>query len=382
LLQRHPVSEAEPRFLMLDTIREYGLEQLTETDELEGARMAHATHFLEFASRDAPVPSEPASDDWFCRLVPERDNLVSAFDFLCRPETVELCLQFAAALGLFWAEQGPHQEGWSRLKRATELAPVEPTRLKAEVLLNASALAMYAGHFPEATALAKDAQSVAEALRDRTILANAIHMRAWIEELQEHWDTATTLLEQALAMWTDLGNAFGQGMALMLLGGQAYVLGDLDLARSREERAAGIFRAAGESGLIASTDWYLGFIAVAEGKRAEAARMYEQSLQTWLTTDAATHRFKPLVGLADIDAASGRFDAASRLLGAVDHLLESQAVRLFPFDVPGYQRAEGASAAALGDKAFSALKDQGRDMSPEEWLLEADAIVRAAEERR
>jgi MalT-like TPR region len=172
-----------------------------------------------------------------------------------------------------------------------------------------------------------------------------------------------------------------EAVSLMLLGGVTYAQGDLVLARSREERALELFRAGGNDVWMAGTEWYLGSFAVAEGKLPEAARMYEQCLQRLLITDTRTRWFKPLVGLADVAAACGRFESAARLLGAVDHLLESQAVRLFPFDVPGYERATEASISALGESTFAALHAEGRHTTPDNWLSETESIVLAAQER-
>ena len=70
---------------MLETIREYGLEQLAETGELDDARLAHARLFLAFASEGAPAPSEHQNLTWVHRLATERDNLVAAFDHVCQP---------------------------------------------------------------------------------------------------------------------------------------------------------------------------------------------------------------------------------------------------------------------------------------------------------
>jgi tetratricopeptide (TPR) repeat protein len=226
---------------MLEPIREFGLEQLASSGELDAARMFHALHFLAFAARDAPTPTEPEPPAWVRRLAEEQDNLMATFDHLCDPATSELCLQFAVAYGPWLALSGPIQESWLRLRRAIEIASPEPNITRAHALFWASNLAMYAGETESATALCQEAINVADHLNDPIAKAAAIHSRAWHEEMQENWETASQLFEQALVTWEETDNAFMQAQALMLLGGHAYVKDDLAVARSREEKAAALF---------------------------------------------------------------------------------------------------------------------------------------------
>ncbi|CAN5854146.1 BTAD domain-containing putative transcriptional regulator [soil metagenome] len=377
LLQRAGNSDAEFRFHMLETIREYGGEQLAATGEVEAARAFHALHFLAFARQDAPALHDPAASTWIRRLIPVQDDLLLAFDHLCRQETSDLCLQFAAVIGAFWYEQGPIRESWSRLQQATRLAPPAPSLLKFTVWIRAAALAMNAGDFASGSDLAQEAITMAHALGDRSAEAMAIHCLAWNEEQQEHWEEASALLERELVLWIELGHAYRQGVALMLLGGVDYARGNRALARSREEQAAAIFYDAESADFLASTQWYLGFIEVADHRLDRAASYYRLSLRTWLQSETTSNWFKPLIGLADIAAVNQQFEVAARLLGAADNRMHNTGAHLFPFDEPGYNRASQASKRALGEAAFTLAYEEGRISTPDDWLTEATFIVKA-----
>ncbi|CAN5854207.1 helix-turn-helix domain-containing protein [soil metagenome] len=379
LVQSVSGPDSSPRFRMLETIRAFGLEQLGKHDELENARFFHAQHFLAFAASDAPLPCEICKDSWIRRLDVEHDNLVAAFDALCQPGTANMCHQFVAALGPYLYARGPVQEGWKRIRRAVEVTPFEPSRLKTHVLFWAVHMAMAANEFTEATALAHECISVANMAGDLADQAAATHILAWLEEVQEHWDAAADLLDQQITRWQALENPFMEGVALMLSGGIAYAQGDLELARLRETKALVIFGAFPDPGCMASTEWYLGCFAVAEGNHAEAAGYYERSLQSWLGNTEAFRHFKSLVGLADVAASIGLCESAARLFGGCDRLLDTSGTRLFPFDVPGYERAKRAGIDALGEPAFLALKVEGRRMTQEDWLIEACLIVGTAQ---
>ncbi len=340
--------------------------------------MFHATHFLTFAQQDAPRPDEPIHDAWLAMIFGERHNLVPAFDFLCQPETAELGLQFAAAMGPYWDMEGPFAEGKQRLNRAIELAPPEPSVLKAHVLYWTSFLFDTAQDLEKGLLMAHACIAVADQIGAQNVKAAALQALAWVEESHEHWDIARELLERALDLWIELDNEYMQAVCLMLHGGIEYASGNLDRADAEEERAGEIFRRVGVLGWAAATTWYQGMFAVAAGQLDIAARKYDQSIHLWLQSDSSSRCFKPIVGLADVAAAIGDYAASARLLGASDELLSSAGAVLAPFDEPAHARAESASRRALGDAAFETLRLAGSLLTLDNWLADSSVIVEAA----
>jgi hypothetical protein len=164
-----------------------------------------------------------------------------------------------------------------------------------------------------------------------------------------------------------------------LLGGQAYVTGDLVLAREREERALALFRSHAGEVWQAAVEWYLRFIALVDGRVADAGGHYERSLRLWLDVDFRSHWFKSLVHLADVAAICDRPESAALLLGAADQTMADTGARLFPFDVPVYERATERSRSALGYPAYAMHTEQGRLSMPEDWLAVASTIDEAPE---
>ncbi|MEA2512311.1 MAG: hypothetical protein QOJ59_1798, partial [Thermomicrobiales bacterium] len=106
-LLRREEREEEPRYRMLETVREYGQEQLAASGELETVRRAHALHFLSLAERAATTTWGPGQADWLDRLEPERANLREALGWFDRNEETEHLLRLASALFMFWRTRGP-----------------------------------------------------------------------------------------------------------------------------------------------------------------------------------------------------------------------------------------------------------------------------------
>ncbi len=379
LAARSGVADGRPRFLLFETIREFGQEQLVEAGELDAAQVFHAEHFLGLASMDAPRPDKSASLAWVDRLSREHPNLLTAFDYLCTPATAAQGLQFAAALGPFWHARGPVSEGRQRLCRALDIASPAPTLLKADVLYWASIFLGSSGDLPEALLAASRYIDTANQVGTPVDQAAAIEAMAWVQECHEQWETARELREQAMAFWASVGNTDEYAICLALNAGASYALGDLDRAQREIEQAGAIFQTIGNLDWRAASEWYQGIFAVANGRLDLGAEHYEQCLRTWLQSESSSRWYRPLVGLADVAAAIGLFTTAARLLGAADDMLIVGGRELMPFDRPGYARAETRCRGALGDAVFETHRKDGTQMSPDDWLRNAGMIVSLAQ---
>lgn len=381
LVQRVSTENGAPRFHLFETMREFGLEQLLASGELDDARHAHATHFLAFAELGATQPDEPIDDAWLAAAFAERHNLLAAFDALCQPETAELALRFAAAMGPYWWSAGPYAEGRPRLLRAIALAPVEPSATELHARYWTCLLLADAMDLSTALEVALDGRTRAKQIGSLREIAIAQHALAWVEEHCEHWDRVRTLLDQELPQWIELDNVFMQATCTMLLGGVEYATGNLASAERFEQQAGALYMGIGQPTWAAATYWYQAMIAADSGQPHRAAAQYDQCLRIWLTERDALRRYKPLVGLADVAASVGEMGHAARLIGASDAFLHGLGMELMPTDLPAYERATMAARASLGAEQFSALTEAGARLTPDGWLAESSAVALAAQHR-
>ena len=125
-LLRQIETDGEPRLTMLETIREFGLEQLTHTHELESARRAHAFHYLSFVEEAESHLTGVDQKAWIKRLDREQDNLRAALQWAIGYHEGELAQRIAGALQPFWLTRGYWSEDaagwknrwqWTRVRR-------------------------------------------------------------------------------------------------------------------------------------------------------------------------------------------------------------------------------------------------------------------------
>ncbi|GAA2435823.1 BTAD domain-containing putative transcriptional regulator [Actinomadura vinacea] len=136
------------RYRMLDTIREYGLERLAETDRFGASQDAFVSCFLTLAELAEPHLRGPEQLVWLNRLDAERDNLLAALHRACDSGDTDSAVRLGAALSLYWTIHGDHTEATNRLRTVLEMPGTSSRRLTALAgfLFNAS----FAGELAQA----------------------------------------------------------------------------------------------------------------------------------------------------------------------------------------------------------------------------------------
>ena len=360
LLHQGPASGADPRFTMLETVREFALEQLAAAEELAAVRQRHADFLLAFAQQREPVSFMYIPIASLDRFAAEHDNLGAACDWLCQSGAAEDCLRLAVACYPYWFTRGHLREGASRLHAALALAPAVPSAARGNALNAAANFAIYMGEYQASAAFSQEALAIWNASGDPRGRALSLFDLARVAQVDLHWDQAAALFDEATAIYRDLGQTYDLARSLSLRGGVAFYLGDLERAVQLEHEAAALFQQIGVRRWIGITEWYLGFFALSARRFADAARHYRASLRTLIDATDIVWLSKPLTGLAAIAAERGDMEAAARLLGAVDQIQRGSGGRLFLFDWPAYDRAAALAREALGQERFIAIYDSGR----------------------
>ncbi|MGH2409225.1 MAG: hypothetical protein ACRDGS_02535, partial [Chloroflexota bacterium] len=160
LIRRLSGSEPEPRYRMLETLREYGLEQLSADGDAARATGAHALYFHGLAKAAEPELTGSAQGQWLARLQSEHDNLRAALawalardhdDPQARQDGVEAGLRLAGSLWRFWSIRGYAYEGRAWLERLLSVeigaGSKETKAIRAAALRGAAALAYGQGDY-------------------------------------------------------------------------------------------------------------------------------------------------------------------------------------------------------------------------------------------
>src|SRR2546421_319555 len=249
LLQQTGQEGEEPRLVMLETIREYGLEALADSGEMERTQRAHATYYLRLAEEAELELGGPEQAGWLERLEREHDNLRTALRWSLEQaeheeaeqsagDGRERALRLGGALWKFWWTRGHWSEGRNFLERA----------------LAAS-------------------EEVAASVR-----AKAFFTAAQLTFVQSDYEWAGALAEESLALHRELGDQQGIALSLSTLGNIAWVRNNTVAARSLLEEALALFREVDDKEFAAYSLFSLGLLASSQGEYARAQKLFEENL--------------------------------------------------------------------------------------------------------
>ncbi|GAC1668260.1 MAG: hypothetical protein PVS3B1_05810 [Ktedonobacteraceae bacterium] len=219
LLQTEQKSE-EPRLVMLEMLREFGMECLQQHGELEAARQAHAHYYLQLSEQAEPHLKGPEQLLWFARLELELDNLWVIFQTapIGGKEEIELAVRVAGALGYFWAGRGYLREGLGVLEQllTSTQAIAAPIRLKA---LKAIGVVLWGQFDTRKLELVTDeALAIAQAQGDQHNIPFVMILHGMVLIDKHDYTAAQACLEEALTRARALGDRFDIVAALANLG--------------------------------------------------------------------------------------------------------------------------------------------------------------------
>jgi predicted ATPase/class 3 adenylate cyclase len=240
LLRQEEEAEAEPRFVMLETIHEYASERLEQSGEAKAIQRAHAEYFLDLAEEAEPGLWSPDEAAWLDRLEEEHDNLRSALSWSIDYEEGGLALRLSGALQWFWFARGYYSEGRSWLEQALAKGDGAPTRVRAKALDAVGWLAHEQGDMDGAVAAAEEGLKLNnEAELENVVAADFKHILGETARQHNDYDLAMELYEESLRLYQKAGNKRGVAWSL---GSLANVAGD----RGDHERARRLY----EEGMI------------------------------------------------------------------------------------------------------------------------------------
>jgi non-specific serine/threonine protein kinase len=271
LLRREDGVDGEPRFTMLQTIREYGEEVLKSTLEEEAVRQAHAHCCVDLAEQARPHLTGTDQATWLARLEAEHDNLRAAFSWAEERHESELALRLGTALWRFWAVRGLLGEGHMRLKRILHLPGAHVRTAGRARALNALGTIVHEiGEFASARSYLDESLSIFREIGDRNGIATVLNDLGWVS-IHEGDTSARTRLHEALALNRELKNARGAAVALHSLGWIELQCGNYGSSRAFLEESLIYRREAGDLSGAAYEIANLAFVDQCQGRFAEAA---------------------------------------------------------------------------------------------------------------
>jgi predicted ATPase/DNA-binding CsgD family transcriptional regulator len=411
--------ESEPRFTMLETIREYALEQLEQSGEGETVRERHASLYAAIA-QEADVKLRGREQiAWMHRLETEHDNLRVALAWALASDNGRLALRIAGGLHWFWLHHAHMAEGRQWLERSLSIpGAAQPSPERARALAGIGHLSSALSDYEASRVWLEDSIAVSREIGDDRGLAYALfclarttHVRgdyaamhalmseslAIYRDCDDQWGIvaasctlglaamdsraddkrARTLLETSLAGAKDLGDVWSIARASLCLGELARGQGDYDRAAALYEDALRQFRLLGQPTHVPLLLYNLGQVAALRGNVSQAADQFSDGLALSAETGDRRSQGHCLAGLATLASQLGQPDRAARLFGAADALLAAAGVAMEPVDLAACEPQRTAVRAQLGAATFTAARDAGAALAPP--LAIAEGLAFAAE---
>jgi predicted ATPase/DNA-binding XRE family transcriptional regulator len=381
-LLRSEEQDAEPRYTMLATIREFALERLIESGEESATRDRHAGYFLTLAEGTGPRLFAIGDPTQLGVIDRDHDNLRAALEWSRETGDHDTLIRLAGALTLFWFYHGHLNEGRRWLSQALETPPDSAAPWPRAWALTASGmLGQVCGEPDRAVALLTEGFSWWERSGDALGRAFADSLLGGVYVSQGRYDEAAALIAANEAYFhdneaylRDAGREDFLAYPRFLLGLIAWVQGDDARARLLLRDAVEGFDRTGLLADAIDSLRYLGLIACAAGDLDESARWFREEF-TRLRLFGS--RAAIAVGLADVAtlaAAREAWQPAVRLFAKAEALMQTEAAA---FSLPArdhYERARDRAREALGAAAPAAAV-AGRALTLEQALAEAEAVL-------
>ena len=355
------------RYSMLETIREYALEQLEERAETEQSRRRHAQFFLELAEATSSAEEADYGGDY--TLPDDGDNFRAAIDWSVAADELELGLRIAVALEQFWVIN----DVFEGIRRFEELLANSE---KVDPLLRARALRCYggcchsAGRFLQSVRASEESLTLFREARDDRGVAVLLHRLAFARQNIDEPELTRPLLEESLELYRRVGSRRGEAEVLAGFGYLAQRQGDL-------ERAVEFYTESLRMAVEVGFTWWVRNmrIALADAK-LELERPNDAESDAWEALRLA-HRlgdrrgvFWSVVLLAWAAAIRGNLRRAGRLWGAA--LAESERRPIGQWE---HERELYTGRVARDTADFRHEEDEGRrlwfDRAVEEELAGA-----------
>jgi predicted ATPase/DNA-binding NarL/FixJ family response regulator/transcriptional regulator with XRE-family HTH domain len=275
---RRPGEDGEPRFRMLETIREFAREQLAASGEEAALQARHAEYFLAHAEQREPVAGPPGPER-LPRLAREFGNLRAALRFLIDHQQGEPAARLATGLGYFWKAEGYVDEGRAWLGEILGLlGEASRTLVRANLLLLAGRLAFTHSDNALARRRVEESLAIYREIGDRRRVATALFMAGLIARWQGQYDLAWRKFEEDRAIWQELDDPSGLAQCDDALGVVAFWMGDGARGRALLESALAQHRRLGDRMMEGYVLYNLGFVAHGLGDHSTARACYEERL--------------------------------------------------------------------------------------------------------
>jgi predicted ATPase/class 3 adenylate cyclase len=403
LLRQDEGPADEPRFFMLETIREYALDRLEGSGEGDLIRQRHAHYFVALAEEAEPEILGADQIVWLERLEAERDNFRAALGWLLKQGDTGRALRLIGSLRRGWVARGYLSETRKWLEAAFEQSGAISPRLEAKALYALGRVALVQGDYDQAIpsleqsarlfrefgeaeglvfsladlgfiATAQGRHEDAERFADESLaeakaagsertIAAALHSLACAKLDADEYGDARTLFEQSLALRRKLGDKRNMANSLCYLGSVALLEGDYDRATALLDESLALGRDLGNLLIVSAALANESLVALAAGHAGRAETLCTEGLALSHELGDKRTTVECLHALAGIAALQGDPLEAALLSGAAESVHAAIKAPPSPAERMVSERFLRMARAGVDEESFSDSWARGRRMS-------------------
>ena len=364
----HEADEDDPRYRLLESVRQYGAEKL-DGDEATGVRERHAHHYAAMVIEAEAGLQGPDQAMWLERLEREHDNVRAALGYCkTRDDLCEQALNLVGAIGRFWTVRGYLSEGREWIEGILACAPVGPSEAKANAWRTAGQLAYWQGDSAAGRRFGEESLQICRELGDREGETRSLFRLGFACLSEGDLPPARNYFEEALRLGVEIDDRPGIPHLLNAVGEVAYAENNLDEAKLRFEDALGRFRSFKDARSIASVLKNLSSVARDERDFARARECLDEGMALRLKLGNATGIAATLDAFGLLAGAQNRLERATFLLAASHALHEENGSRPEPAEAARIDALRAEADARLGSEAFDALWEKGLSAPMEEAI--------------
>ncbi len=373
----------EPRFAMLETIREFAGEMLDGRPEAAEVRGRFRTWFLDLARSAAPDLAGPDQRAWLDRLELEHDNLRAAIDRAVADGDGETAIGLAFALWRFWQKRGHLVEARRRLE-GMAAAPWshDPPSLRARLMEALGGVCWWQGDIEAMQAPYREAVELWRADGNKRELANALYNYSFcfsfaIVKGGQSRDSdlgrvASAALDEALALYRDVGDQEGEANVLWGTGNLHYFGGDQRAGAAEFEAALAIHRRVGNRTMEAWSLHMLGLASLRTGDPELARASFREAMRQFHGSGDTAGMTMVLDDCASLAAADGDAERAARLWGAARSLTATTGTGLAQFVYEAFDHLQRPTVHGMLDAAeVERLAAQGASLTVDQAVAYA-----------
>jgi predicted ATPase/DNA-binding winged helix-turn-helix (wHTH) protein/predicted negative regulator of RcsB-dependent stress response len=365
----------EPRFRMLETVREYAAELLMMNQGEAEIHRAHAAYCLVLAEEGSAPLTGPRGHAWLDRFNMEQANFRAALEWAVRTSNVEWGFRMGIALYPYWLRHARPAEGADCLQALLNLPAGEKSgsksqRLRAKALMALATIEIQRGKSADAESGSKEAIAIYRELGDLSGMAVAAHHLAMLQYSQGNFVEARSMLQQAIRLWQDAGDLVSAAHATVNLADTRKAEGDLAAALSLYQECLSTFRRLGNREGMASSLDRQGDIELGKGDGAAARSLYNQALGIFRELEDQRGIARTLIDLGHAACSEGDYESGQELYAEGLKLFsESGEIQEITRSVEGMALAAAAAgnperALRLGGAAGALRKRFGIPLTP------------------